>query len=273
VDLLGLPVVVLTHPSDLYNPSCDGMAIDLFRYYYARADLVIAHGLVSLPSDATVLGGRAREVVESNTLIRTPLARTGEERRKKASPLRGGNHIVGVLGGGSENVISSFRATTAKLAEWSIEACDREKVSRLTLFCADVELHNHLASRGSWHTDLELIASQVDNTAALIKADIIMGRSGRNLVSEVLALGTRSLIVTVSAEKYRLGAQQKTAEFASRISPVICWTTLEEGFDVFHSAFRATMNAPPRPPVWMPGNEVIANRLPGLLDLLGLTLC
>lgn len=265
VDLLGLPVIVLTHPSDLYNPHSNDMAIDLFRHYYSKASAVIAHGLARLPNGLSVLGSRAQRAIETNTLVRTRLAEVGEERRICGVRKNQVTHVVGVLGGGSENVVASFRTSTRSLAEWLIDTCNSEGISKLTIFCSDHEICQHLDARRNGPTALELIPSQVDNTQVLVEADMIVGRSGRNLVSEMLALGTRSLMVTVAAERYRAGDQYRTGEVATQISPCVRWVTVHDGFERFHSAFAELLGIQPQPPLWIPGNFEVRHLLPDLL--------
>ena len=204
-DVLKRPVLVLTNPSDLYNPGIPNKTdIDLFRFYYSKANLVIAHGLERLPPTLLSLGGRTGSAIDVNTLIRTPLASAARKRRETPTPRLQGKpiYVVGVLGGGSENVTSEFRLNTIKLAEWLVSACESNTGIKLSIFCADNAVYQYIDKLG--RTDVKLTAQQVDNTTDIIEADLIVGRSGRNLVSEILALGTRALIVPVAADAPRI---------------------------------------------------------------------
>ena len=69
-DILKIPTIVLAHPADLGSPANSKSAIDLFRYYYSKATLVIAHGFQRLPDGRGWLGGKAGNVREINTIIR-----------------------------------------------------------------------------------------------------------------------------------------------------------------------------------------------------------
>lgn len=270
-DILKRPILILTNPSDLHNPGTpNNIDIDLFRHYYAKANLVIAHGLERLPPTLAELGGRAGTAIDVNTLIRTPIASAAKQRRERPATRPNGKpiRVLGVLGGGSENVTSEFRTNTIQLAEWLISACDPIAGTELSIYCADNAVYERVRTfvRG----DVKLISQQMDNTSDLVQADVIVGRAGRNLVSEILALGTRSLIVPVPAEPYRTSDQHATAGSAAHVSEVLRTTRLADGYDAFVAALHELFNADSAQPRWAPGNDDIRERLPSMLSLLGL---
>ncbi len=266
-DIFKIPVLILTHPSDLHNPDVKDRAIDLFRYYYSHAELVIAHGITRLPLGQKPLGGKAGDVIECNTLVRTAIADEGKRRRSEIDHSKGSTKIVGVMGGGSENVYKNFRSSTRTLAEWLIRASVEEKVDSLEIYCADQLLFEYL---GKWQKKisfLKLMNKQAENTSSLIDADIIVGRSGRNLVSEMLTLGARSLMVTVTAEQYRSADQYRTGEAATNLTPSGKWIIINDGFSKFQSSFHELIKLPPASPTWVPGNEWLKKNLTKLIQL------
>jgi hypothetical protein len=259
-NVLRRPVLVLTHPSDLNNPHSGAVGIELFRLCYSRADCVIAHGLSRLPAGQTTLGGRAREVIEINTLIRQEIAKAGLQRLRGLGLPSGVRQVVGVMGGGSENVVPAFAENTLLLGQWLVRACLSDDVGRLTLFCADRELARSLQSEVQT-PKIELVDEQVDNIASLIDADLIVGRSGRNLVSEILALGIPGIIVPVPSEGYRYGDQLATAELAAGLGRAIRTFELPQGEAALSSLVTELLRTPPSRSTWIPGNDQVPSLL------------
>ena len=269
-DMLQIPVLVITNPSDLYNPACDDMAIDFFRYYYSKAHAVIAHGIWRLPDHLTNLGNRAGNVVEMNTIVHHKIFEAGFQRRIGNNKPSCGRKIVGVLGGGSENVASSYRSHSLQLAKWLVEACDCVEIEKLTLYCSDKNVYKCLVEECHPRFPCNFIADQMDNISDIIEADLIVGRAGRNLVSEVLTLGSRALLVAVAAENYRTGDQKETAEVATKTSRAIRRMSINAGYEQFQRSFQQLVDLQPSIPGWIPGNEVFIKFVPELLARLGL---
>jgi hypothetical protein len=265
--VLKLPLLVLTHPSDLHNPHSPSDGIDLFRLYYSRANYVIAHGLTRLPKERQDLGGRAGTVFEINTLVRPRIAAAAAARRGGLESPLGRGHVVGVMGGGSSNVLSSFAENTLLLAKWLVAACVSTGAERLTLFCADENIATSL-NPAAQAGNIEIVSEQVDNVPALIDADLVVGRSGRNLVSEILALGVPAIIVPVPSEGYRYGDQIATAALAMKLAEEVRTFDLHEGEMALTSLVSQSLVRPCRPSTWVPGNEDVQSLLFTLLQRL-----
>lgn len=262
-EIFNFKTVVLAHPADLYNSNNTSFAVNLFRHYYAKADLVIAHGLARLPSDRTCLEGRAGQVVEMNTLVRDSIY---QHTRDQAASLTNESHVVGVLGGGSQNVSSLFRAGTQQLGEWIIRACNEIGIQQITLYCADQTIHSNLTKVAQkYPVQPTLIAEPQDNTDSLIQATVVVGRAGRNLISELIVLNKKAIIVPIGAEKFRGGTQIKTAERAIEMSRNLVMTSLAEGYDKFQEALAVQMLAPTFKTQWRPGNDEILKILQPLI--------
>lgn len=251
-DILKLPTLVLAHPADLYSPANSKLAIDLFRYFYSKASLVIAHGLGRVSPEQTQIGGKAGTVVEINTIIRDRIYQQtliAQPEIVTASPF-----IVGVLGGGSQNVSSQFQVGTATFGAWMIQACNELGVHQATLYCADREIYQTLKKIPSPQTDLTLVADPIDNSTDVIQADLVIGRAGRNLLSELIALGKKGVVVPVNAEKFRAGNQLQTAELAVQLNPNLHLALVQDGYNAFRDTLQRAIAANYQTIHWQPGN-------------------
>jgi len=254
-EVLKLPTVVLAHPADLHSPANSKLAIDFFRHFYSKATLVIAHGLDRLPSETTWIGGKAGQVVEMNTIVRDSIYQQTLKPQKTLS--RSYPYIVGVLGGGSKNVASSFWEGTVKFGEWMIAACNDLNIRNATLYCADENIYTKLQKVPTTRTSLSIVAQPEDNSHDIIQADIIIGRAGRNLLSELIALGKKGIIVPVYAEKFRGGNQIRTAQRALELNPNFNISLLDNGYESFLESLKQLIKEPIHPIQWQPGNASI----------------
>lgn len=256
--LLGLPTVVLAHPLDLHNPQNSRIGIASFRYFYSRADLVIAHGMDRLPPECLELGGSAGRVLEINTIVRPSLMAGA------ASPSE--PFLACVLGGGSRNASRDFFESTVRLGEWTIQACNDLGLPAATVFCADENVYGRLAPISSSVTRLTLEAEPRDITETLIKADLVVGRSGRNLMSELVALGKRGLAVPCQGPKHRASGQMKAALEAVELNPNLRLAELADGYEAFRDKLEKRHRASPEPCRWQPGNADAADAISRLLE-------
>lgn len=247
-DILNIPTIVLAHPSDLDTPTNTKLAVDLFRYYYSKATLVISHGMNKLPENRTFLGNKAGNVVETNTIIRNAFINNSNNTSRN-SP-----YIVGILGGGSRNASDRFRESTRLLGEWIITVCNDSGIEKATLYCADKPICDALQQVPSSKTEFSLIAGPRDNSSDIIQADVVIGRAGRNLLSEFITLGKKGIVIPVYAEKFRAGNQRRTAERAIQLNPNLNLVLLEDGYDNFQRNFRTIITTQPRKITWKAGN-------------------
>lgn len=254
-ELLGVPTVVLAHPLDLHNPGNAPLAVALFRHFYARAHCVIAHGIERLPEGVGELGGRAGRVLEVNTLVRPAVLRAS------AQPASGLT-LTAVLGGGSQNTADAFRAGTLQLGEWVLRACAALKVPAAKLFVSDPSLVAELSSAPPGVT---VVADAADNAVDLAGAELVVGRAGRNLVSEFVALKKRGVVVPIGGTAFRTSGQEAAAREAVRANPNLRLARLSDGYDAFEAAVRELRAAPPMPVRWEPGNEAAHSVLRQLL--------
>lgn len=253
-ELLGVPTVVLAHPLDLHNPGNAPLAVALFRHFYARAHCVIAHGLERLPHGTTELGGRAGRVIEVNTLVRPAVLRA----RNQSSQLA----LTAVLGGGSQNTSDHFRAGTLQLGTWVLRACAALGLSSAKLFVSDPSLAAELPPPGPGVT---IVPDAADVATDLAGADVVVGRAGRNLVSEFVALKKRGVVVPIGGTAFRTSGQEAAAEEAVRANPNLRLTRLTDGYEAFEQTLRALQSQAVKPVSWEPGNEAASSVLRHLL--------
>ncbi len=244
-EVLGTPTVVLAHPLDLHNPGNSALAVALFRHFYARAHCVIAHGLERLPAGASELGGRAQRALEVNTIVRPAIHRAIGRRP-------GALALAAVLGGGSQNSAEHFRAGTRQLGEWVLRACSTLQLTPAVLFVSDPDLAAELPAAPPGVT---VVADAAENADALADAELVVGRAGRNLVSEFVALGKRGVIVPVAGPAFRTSGQVVAAQEAARANPNLRIVRLEQGFEAFERELAAARSTPALSVAWRPGND------------------
>lgn len=254
-ELLGVPTVVLAHPLDLHNPGNAPLAVSLFRHFYARAHCVIAHGIERLPPGTTTLGGRAGRVLEVNTLVRPSVLRARGHAGERLA-------LTAVLGGGSRNTSDHFRAGTLQLGTWVLRACAALGLSSAKLFVADPSLAAELPAPAPGVT---IVADAADVALDLAAADVVVGRAGRNLVSEFVALKKRGVVVPIGGTAFRTSGQEAAAEEAVRANPNLRLARLADGYDAFEQTLREAQAQATKPVRWEPGNEAAASVLRRLL--------
>ena len=252
-ELLGVPTLVLAHPLDLENPG-NVHGVRLFRHYYRRASTVVAHGLRRISPEAAALGARAGQVEQINTLVRESIWHAARTVTVHDGP------PVCVLGGGSSNAAGPFLERTIALGRWFLRACADLAVGEGIVFCADERVHAALASHAG--PGVRLHDSPIDNTDALARASVVVGRAGRNLASELLALGKRALLVPVSGARFRLSGQVQTANRARELSSSVIACHWDDGYPGFRAGLARLLETPATPPHWRPGNDAIDALLP-----------
>ena len=243
-ELLGIPTVVLAHPLDLLNSNNSDIGIASFRYFYSKADCVIAHGMLPLPEEALEIGGRAGRVFQTNTIVRSLPAESVEA-----------DSLVAILGGGCSNSSELFAQKTELLGSWTVEACNELRLPLARVFCANESIYQKLSGIKSSFTELELFRSVIDNGRQLAKADFVVGRSGRNLMSEFVVLGKRGLVVPCSGSKYRASGQLTAAKEACLLNPNLHLAELDNGYSAFLRMMERAVTTATRPVNWIPGNE------------------
>lgn len=267
--LLQRPVLVLANPADFYNPNSDELGIAMFRHYFGHASAILAHGLETLPGVVADTLSAATRLWQIPTIVKPAIF--GEHARRRAtlaaepSPAR---HLACVLGGGTENVHPAFLEATIQIGRWTLQTAARLADARLSVFAGSPIVQERLQLEAAPLGErCELYGELRDATEALITADVVVARSGRNVVSELLALGTRALLVPASAESYRAGEQRRVAELACELGSAVVRGSLETGYSVFERQLVELLERPAAPPDWSPGNSELESLVGEFLPL------
>ncbi len=257
-DVLGHRITVLANPADFENPSSDSLGIELFRYYFGQADQVLVHGLESLPDHVTTDLEARTNLWQMNTLVRPVIYWEGKRRTRQEDPAPG-RHIVCILGGGTENVAPEFVESTVQIGVRTVLAAKTIPGARMTMFCGNGLVKSRILSAiESLPSGFTLIEELPDSCDALLSADLVVARSGRNLISELLTLGTKGVVIPVNGESYRAGEQRRNAELAGggRRAPKLA--TVDDDLDAFVQQVEFLLEQPRERPQWTPGNEDLA---------------
>lgn len=206
---INVKVVALLNPADVDNPNNDKEAMDFFNALYSLSDLAIVHGLRQVEQDK-----RYKNIISINTIIRQEIIAV------KNVPT---NNIYCVLGGGTVNVGQQFEDSTlrigvlcqkvsALLPEYTMHIiCSSQnifKVLNKNNFSDNVKLHKEIISAQNYYSD----------------ANLVITRSGRNVLSELAYLGIPA-ISFVSGCTYR--KVEQTNNINDLNTPTIASASLE----------------------------------------------
>lgn len=190
-----LPVVSLLNPSDVDNPENDIEAMDFFRVNMSMADCSIIHGLrqptypigFSHISIATIL---RREILQI-----------------KHNPK---NIIYCILGGGTVNVENSFIQSTVCIGKLCIETAALLPHYEIRIACSSPNIYDTLKKQP--RPDNVSLHGEIMNASSYYSdASLIITRSGRNTLSELLYLGIPA-ITFVSGCAYRQSEQRQNLD-------------------------------------------------------------
>lgn len=191
-----IKVVVLLNPADVDNPSNDKEAMDFFNYAYSRADLAIVHGLRKI-----VQSSQYNRMISLNTIIRPEILQIQNIPNKK---------IYCILGGGTVNVGPHFISSTMKIADLCIKAANDFSEYQFVIICSSKNISDAL---NEWHLPVNVIIRNdiVDAVEFYTDASLVITRSGRNTLSELMALGIPA-ISFITGDIYRIKEQEQNLE-------------------------------------------------------------
>lgn len=186
-----IPIVSLLNPSDVENPENDKEAMDFFKANMSMADYSIIHGLRK-PSPSI----RLNDHISINTIIRQEILNI------RNTP---NNKIYCILGGGTVNVEHQFVQSTTHIGKLCIDMATNLPQYEINIACSSSNIHTCLSSHNI-PNNVHLHGEIMEAPEYYSDASLIITRSGRNTLSELLYLGIPS-ITFVSGCAYRQAEQ------------------------------------------------------------------
>lgn len=188
-----LKTVVLLNPADVNNPSNDVEAMDYFNELYSNADLAIVHGLNKVKTEYPY-----SKIISIGTIIRCEIFDI------KYNP---SNKIYCILGGGTVNVGQQFSQDTIQIARLCVDAAALLPEFEMHIICSSMNIYN--AIRDFHISSNTFIYNSIINATHIYSdAQLIITRSGRNSLSEVLFLGIPT-ITFVTGDTFRRAEQEQ----------------------------------------------------------------
>ena len=188
-----IPIASLLNPSDIDNPENDKEAMDFFKACMSMADLSIIHGLrqPSLPIEY-------KHSISINTILRPEILKVSNNPQNK---------IYCILGGGTVNVEQQFVESTTRIGKLCIDMATYLTQYEINIVCSSPNIYS-VISNLNVPSNVILHEEIMNATTYYADANLIITRSGRNTLSELLFLGIPS-ITFVSGCAYRQSEQKQ----------------------------------------------------------------
>ena len=191
-----IPIISLLNPSDVENPKNDKEAMAFFKANMSMADYSIIHGLRH-PSNPIEFNN----ILSLNTILRKEILEI------KNTPT---NKIYCILGGGTVNVEQQFVQSTTHIGKLCIDMATYLPQYEINIVCSSSNIFDILTNLFI-PNNVILHREIMEATTYYNDASLIITRSGRNTLSELLYLGIPSIIF-VSGCAYRLEEQKQNLD-------------------------------------------------------------
>lgn len=199
-----IPIISLLNPSDVENSKNDKEAMVFFKANMSMADYSIIHGLRH-PSNPIEFN----RSISVNTILRKEILEI------KNTP---NNRIYCILGGGTVNAEQQFVKSTTHIGKLCIDMATYLPQYEINIVCSSPNIFGILTNLFI-PNNVILHKEIIGPTTFYNDASLIITRSGRNTLSELLYLGIPS-ITFVSGCVYRQEEQKQNLD--SLKAPNIC---------------------------------------------------
>lgn len=187
-----IKIVVLLNPADVDNPQNDKEAMDYFNALYSLSDLAIVHGLRTIETT----NYSYKNLISINTILRKEVMHL----KNKTS-----NNIYCILGGGTVNVGHQFAASTIRIAELCQQAALQMEQYTMHIVCSSQNIYDAINENYS-SSNIILHNNILNAYEYYSNAGLIITRSGRNTLSELVYLGIPTVSI-VTGDTYRCAEQ------------------------------------------------------------------
>ena len=204
-------IVALVNPCDIENLHTPISNNIFFRDSYLSSGITICHGF-SCPQKT--YNYHNNKLYYINTILSNSILKIKENRKcqLKSRPKR----ISCVLGGGTKNAPSTMFLSTIEIGKKVIESADYLDEFCIDLFTNDDEIANEL-DKHIKKDNVKIHREYCSSEELYMHTDIVICRSGRNTVSELIYLGIPALLISAGSD-FRGKEQMHNIIQAERLS-------------------------------------------------------
>lgn len=183
-------IVALVNPCDIENLHTPLSNNLFFRDCYLSSGITICHGF-SCPQKQ--YKHQNNKLYYINTILSNSIFKIKEIR--KCRPKSQYKRLSCVLGGGTKNAPSTLFSSTIAIGKKVIEAADYLNDFCIDLFTNNDEIADELY-KYTRNNNVKIYREYCPNDELYTQADIVICRSGRNTVSELIYLGIPTLLIS-----------------------------------------------------------------------------
>lgn len=194
-------IVALLNPSDLKNEFLPESTIRFYHKNYLSCGNAIVHGI---DIDYDVIDENKCKVHYIPTILR-------QEVLELKSVMRKSERVVGILGGGSINASEHFFASTVGLGKKMVSVAQKMNDTLFDIYCNDVNIKEAIGRAVTIPSNVRIESSYVSPQIMYKNAGVVIARSGRNVVSELLFLNIGGILFATDGD-YRSKEQEKNID-------------------------------------------------------------
>jgi len=238
-----IKIVTLLNPSDVDNPKNDKEAMDYFNALYSLADLAIVHGLRNV-----VTPYKYKELLTTKTVLRHEILGI----KNKPS-----NNIYCVLGGGTVNVGHQFAESTIRIASLCQKVAEELSDYNMHIICSSQNIYDAINEN---HSDSNVILHNqvLDATKYYSDASLIVTRSGRNTLSELVYLGIPAISFVLGCS-YRKMEQEQNMENLHRNNIKVA--SMDISVAEMVKLCKLLLSLPKQTSTFKYGNDIVLNKI------------
>lgn len=194
-------IIALLNPSDLINDSLPDSTIKFYHKNYLSCKNAIVHGI---NIDYNVIYENGCKVHYIPTILRQEVLELKDSLRKS-------ERVVGILGGGSINASEHFFESTVELGRKLVSVAQKMSDTFFDIYCNDFNIKEAIG-RGLTIPPNVIIESSYASPKIMYKnAGVVIARSGRNVVSELLFLNIGGILFATDGD-YRSKEQERNID-------------------------------------------------------------
>lgn len=207
-------LIVLLNPADVWNPSLPVYMTHFYHQHYLAAGTALIHGFQP-PIDRTKIARLEKatgcRMVQLSTILREEVLQLSQFfPRHLETPRR----LIGILGGGSCQVSSSFLHSTVAIGRKMMSVASQIPDSTMEIFCNDEAIAEILRREDTKFSDgsnLRIYAHYQPPERMYLHAAGAICRAGRNTISELLYLGIPTILLHSQGD-FRSQEQQRNMQ-------------------------------------------------------------
>ena len=194
-------IISLLNPSDLKNDSLPESTIRFYHKNYLSCSNAIVHGI---DFDYNVITENGCKIHYIPTILRQEvIALKSDERNSE--------RIVGILGGGSINASEHFFSSTVSLGKRLVSIAKKMNNETFDIYCNDANIKEAIETDTTVPENVYIEASYVSPKIMYKNTGLVIARSGRNVVSELLFLNIGGMLLATDGD-YRSKEQEKNID-------------------------------------------------------------